>query len=219
MRTRLHHAAVGAALAVALAAAPPAAAQTPAGDSIAGDLFDQRETGIQVFDIDARSGPAGEDPTGTATWHVGGGLGPSWNVDVTCLSVDGNRAVAGFAGTVFFFGMLQPTAGLIRVVDGGGPVSGQDSFEWAEAQGAEGDPPIPGPVDCSTFPSVFGPSIWGGGFNRSGGDLVVTDAKPVPVTKGECTNGGWRSFGVFRNQGDCVSFVATGGKNPPAPGP
>jgi hypothetical protein len=30
-------------------------------------------------------------------------------------------------------------------------------------------------------------------------------------------NGGWRSFGsVFKNQGDCVSFVATGGKNSPS---
>jgi hypothetical protein len=26
-------------------------------------------------------------------------------------------------------------------------------------------------------------------------------------------------FGVFKNQGDCVSSVATGGKNPPAGGP
>jgi hypothetical protein len=31
-----------------------------------------------------------------------------------------------------------------------------------------------------------------------------------------CKNGGWRAFGVFKNQGDCVSFFATGGKNPPA---
>jgi hypothetical protein len=38
----------------------------------------------------------------------------------------------------------------------------------------------------------------------------------MPATKDECGNGGWRSFGAFKNQGDCVSFVATGGKNPPA---
>jgi hypothetical protein len=30
---------------------------------------------------------------------------------------------------------------------------------------------------------------------------------------------GWRDFGVFKNQGDCVSFVATGGKNPPGSSP
>ena len=48
------------------------------------------------------------------------------------------------------------------------------------------------------------------------GDIVVIDAPPLPTTKAQCKNGGWRNFGVFKDQGDCVSFVATGGKNPPA---
>jgi hypothetical protein len=38
----------------------------------------------------------------------------------------------------------------------------------------------------------------------------------LPERKEECKSGGWRNFGVFRNQGDCVSFVATGGPNQPA---
>jgi hypothetical protein len=38
----------------------------------------------------------------------------------------------------------------------------------------------------------------------------------APTTKDDCKNGGWRNFGVFKNQGDCVSFVATKGKNQPA---
>jgi hypothetical protein len=37
----------------------------------------------------------------------------------------------------------------------------------------------------------------------------------LPTKKDECKNGGWQTYGVFKNQGDCVSFVATGGKNPP----
>lgn len=36
----------------------------------------------------------------------------------------------------------------------------------------------------------------------------------VPTTKDQCKDGGWKTFGVFKNQGDCVSFVATKGKNP-----
>jgi hypothetical protein len=48
------------------------------------------------------------------------------------------------------------------------------------------------------------------------GDFVVSDAKSLPTTKDQCKNGGWRSYNVFKNQGDCVSFVATKGKNPPA---
>jgi hypothetical protein len=49
------------------------------------------------------------------------------------------------------------------------------------------------------------------------GTLVVTCA--LPANKDQCKNGGWQSYGVFKNQGDCVSFVATGGKNPPANSP
>jgi hypothetical protein len=45
-------------------------------------------------------------------------------------------------------------------------------------------------------------------------------AEPVliaPTSKGQCKNGGWKSFGTaFKNQGDCVSFVASGGKNQPS---
>jgi hypothetical protein len=37
-----------------------------------------------------------------------------------------------------------------------------------------------------------------------------TYVEPVPTSKDECKNGGWRSFGAFKNQGDCVSFVNAG---------
>jgi hypothetical protein len=38
----------------------------------------------------------------------------------------------------------------------------------------------------------------------------------LPTTTAQCFNGGWQAFKVFKNQGDCVSFVATKGKNPPS---
>lgn len=44
-------------------------------------------------------------------------------------------------------------------------------------------------------------------------------AQPVliaPTTKDQCKRGGWRDFPHFKSQGDCVSFVATEGKNPPS---
>src|SRR5579875_2746400 len=40
----------------------------------------------------------------------------------------------------------------------------------------------------------------------------------APTSKDQCKNGGWQSFtnpGAFKNQGDCVSYVATHGKNGP----
>jgi hypothetical protein len=38
-----------------------------------------------------------------------------------------------------------------------------------------------------------------------------------PTNKDQCKKGGWMNYGdLFKNQGDCVSFIATGGKNPPS---
>jgi hypothetical protein len=51
-----------------------------------------------------------------------------------------------------------------------------------------------------------GPPIFSENF-ASSGEVQLT-------SKEQCKAGGWLSFG-FKNQGDCVSFVATGGKNPP----
>jgi hypothetical protein len=31
----------------------------------------------------------------------------------------------------------------------------------------------------------------------------------------DCKNGAWEDWGVFKNQGDCVSYIATQGKNEP----
>jgi hypothetical protein len=38
----------------------------------------------------------------------------------------------------------------------------------------------------------------------------------VPTSKRQCKKRGWRQYPQFKNQGDCVSFVATKGKNPPS---
>jgi hypothetical protein len=45
-------------------------------------------------------------------------------------------------------------------------------------------------------------------------ESVIRPARPT--LKDQCKNGGWRNYPGFKNQGDCVSFVATKGKNPPA---
>lgn len=54
------------------------------------------------------------------------------------------------------------------------------------------------------------------GNNPYGLDFLgsVTFTAP-PMTTAQCTNGGWRSYGIFKNQGDCVSFVASKGRNLP----
>ena len=51
----------------------------------------------------------------------------------------------------------------------------------------------------------------------SGGtDLwIATRTQIFPATKDECKTGGWERFGIYKNQGDCVSYVATQGENQP----
>jgi hypothetical protein len=45
-----------------------------------------------------------------------------------------------------------------------------------------------------------------------------TWVQPLPTSAEQCKKGGWQQYGVFKNQGDCVSFVATHGRNGPSGG-
>lgn len=61
------------------------------------------------------------------------------------------------------------------------------------------------------------PANLGGGYLF---DNVSLLSGPIPVnrptSKDQCKNDGWKTYGTFKNQGDCVSFVATKGKNQPS---
>ena len=47
-------------------------------------------------------------------------------------------------------------------------------------------------------------------------NVVLPPPPPVPTSGDQCKKSGWKNYGdLFKNQGDCVSFVATHGKNPP----
>lgn len=47
------------------------------------------------------------------------------------------------------------------------------------------------------------------------GDTTTYNFENGPANKDDCKNGGWQAFDSFKNQGDCVSYVATGGKYQP----
>ena len=65
----------------------------PAGPLAFGQCFIPGQLDI---DFDASSGPLGQNPTGTVLWES---LPNSWQVQVTCLQVTGNRASIGGAVT------------------------------------------------------------------------------------------------------------------------
>ena len=90
------------------------------------------------------------------------------------------------------------------VEDRGGP--GQDGFAFAGAPGGVDGSICPSPQSQATVPLT--PFVEG--------DIAVHDAVPLPTSKDLCKNGGWRNLGqTFKNQGQCMSFVATGGKKQP----
>jgi hypothetical protein len=177
---------MGLALAPRASAAAPLDTVTVTGST--GDGF------FSSINISAQSGTSGQNPGGTASFIVGHVLNVSG--PVTCLSVTGpdqggGTATAPTTGIVKFqsngFGVVEVT-----VVDKGG--NGADTFQATPFFGSA--------TDCSTPLTV--PD------QLTSGRAVVFDATPLPTSKGQCKNGGWRNFPQFKNQGDCVSFVNTG---------
>jgi hypothetical protein len=159
------------------------------GSGIAGDEWS--------FDFHATSGASGENPSGEVRFVFQGTIQVEGTV--SCLGVSGNQAVIGVDVT---FSSAGPFPGaFVNVTDGGGP-AGEDTFDARPEWGGV-------PSDCSVPP----PSL--AERTVDSGDITVHDAPPFPTSKEQCRNGGWRTFGVFKNQGDCISFVLTGGKNRP----
>jgi hypothetical protein len=132
------------------------------------------------IDVNVTSGPSGENPTGHLAARLGNQLLESSSI--TCFSVNGNAAVVG--------GTLQPNqAGFtnfsVVLVDNGPADSGLDFFGVAANS------------DC--FPGLPGGNLFPG-------DIVVTDAIPLPTSTDQCKKGGYAQFG-FKNLGGCVAFV------------
>jgi hypothetical protein len=132
------------------------------------------------FQINAQSGPNGENPTGQVT-----GCGTVLSGPVTCLNVQDNNVALLTAQATSVFGPV-----VFKVVDN--DPSGTDHIYAMTGIG----------TDCAVDPGNFDL-----GFT---GSLEVFDAPPLPTSKDQCKNGGWRNYPQFKNQGDCVSFVENG---------
>ena len=194
-----------AAVAAAALFVPGAAqAQSPPRDSVRGDLGPHDNASMSYVVVDVRSGANGEGATGTLRWHNGGGEGVFvfTTATATCLSVNGNRAIVGFSGSRFDQGFYFPVAGLVQIVDRGGYGTGIDTADFAAIQGPGDSPPIPGPTECSSYPSIYPPDF--GAPAADTGDLVVTDAPPTTYT--QCRQAGWVKYG-FASHADCITYV------------
>ena len=178
-----------------LAVAPGASAAAPPLDTVSvtgsGGLF----SGINIT---GQSGTSGQNPSGSVSFIFAGAINVSG--PVTCLSVTGpdhgggtssapTTAILKFQATTF-----TNKIDTLEVVDNGG--NGADTIGVVEVGRAA--------TDCSS------PSLGFESSTLTGGRAVVFDAAPVPTSKDQCKDGGWRNFPQFKNQGDCVSFVENG---------
>lgn len=177
----------------ATATARPPASPAPQMDTAkaSGETQSLGDFTATEIEVDAHSGPSGENPDGSASFVIGGILpisGP-----VVCLDVSGNTALLTVAGP--FASAPHFASFILRLVDNGG--SGLDSFEYFT-----NNPEVPEILDCR-----LGSEFWFGGSLI--GRALVSDVDvqaATPTSKRECRRGGFADFG-FKNQGRCVRYV------------
>jgi hypothetical protein len=184
-------------LAIAASVPGTAMAQTPAGDSVVGRgtarFITPDLAGLTVpFSIDVRSGPSGENPVGGLQLFIAFD-------NPTCLAIRSGGGQVADEAAINFRNTLTGARVLVRIAGG---TSGPRLIGLSTASSA---------TDCSFVPPSSIAEVIEGGIS-------IVDAPPLPTTTAQCKNGGWRSFPGFKNEGDCVSFVASKGKNPPGGG-
>jgi hypothetical protein len=162
-------------------------------DSVSGHVVTESliptATGGPTYDIRATSGPSGENPEGEVTFT---GVDLVITGRVTCLSVHGNVALI----ETFTTGSSFPFNLAYRITDSPTGDLVETTIMTLVSPGC--DVPEPSYIRRDGVVS---------------GDVVVVDAVPLPTSKEQCKNGGWKSFGdEFRNQGQCVAFVERGPK-------
>jgi hypothetical protein len=140
------------------------------------------------------------------------------------LNVDGKNVFVYLGAAPGFTSCTSgPTGNLLASADArfdlsqlGGPFYGT----YADAVALVGAKTVTGiqlVVDAGWFSPATGQSFL---VDNVVIDGVTYDFTARPATADDCKNGGWQTYAElgFKNQGDCVSYVSTGGHNGPAAG-
>jgi len=186
--------------------------------------------------------PAGN--TNITDWTVESGsidyIGSYWTAQSGVRSIDLNGLVEGAISQT-----LSTVPGMVYTVDfylSGNPDSRPESDplyspELKEVEVlAEGSMPIIYSFDTAINGNTHQNMMWdmhsysflatdnttkltisskiGGAFGPALDNVSIDDG--FVLSKEMCKEGGWENYGIFKNQGDCVSYVATQGKNLPA---
>src|SRR3954447_25283959 len=166
---------------VAAVAVPAASAQTPAGDSVTGSgTAGETRADAFFFQIDAHSGPMGENPTGSPLISPAE-IGQPFGGPITCLAVRANVATFNFEGHPG-----STSVGTIVATDS--PAADQIAYVG----------PGRAPTDCSPVTNPPNQPL-------NGGQIVVTDAQP-PATYTQCRQAGWVGYG-YAGHAQCIDAV------------
>jgi hypothetical protein len=145
---------------------------------------------------DARSGPSGENPTGTAGYNTGNHGLYLQDVQVTCLAVSGNEAAVGFygpngptyyypAGNYSGFLLIQDNVASLEATGDGASGFGGGTTPPTQAA-CEAALPLK-PLDVYVFRPEDRPNY---------AAFTVHDAKPWPTQYAQCRHAGWVGLGL-----------------------
>jgi Tol biopolymer transport system component len=177
-------------------------------------IFDNGDVAQLFFGSD-RLGPAGSADIYTSTRQADGSWGPASLVpELSSPGTDNRPNLRADGLEIFFYSDRTGSVGGAHIwistrPDVTAPWSAPVNLgATVNSTAADIHPSLS--ADGRTL--IFASARLGG----EGTDLYMTMREQiVPTTKDQCKDGGWERFGIFKNQGDCVSYVATDGENQP----
>ena len=192
----------------ALVAVPAGADATVTSATCPANAY-ECNTGIEVQPGDTIVATASPD------FSICGGVPGCFMGQITPVSAE--EAGSGYIAQLSFQYSYYNGA-LVYGYDSGGFYRIGPSGYWTAFIAGE-NPSISEPVVATSSGLLYVTTndlYWYYGDNAGSISVTVTSPPPLPIHKAQCKHGGWRTFGVFKNQGDCVSYVATDGKNEPS---
>jgi hypothetical protein len=196
----------------------PGAAQTIHAGGFGPDAFVTKldATGSTLLYSTYLGGSSNDVGRGIAVDGAGSAYvtGNTFSTDFPTTSVATQTTNAG--GFDVFVTKLDATGSALlysTYLGGSGGIFGGADIGNGIAVDSAGSVYVTGSTDSTNFPTTSGAAqTTHAGFN----DAFVAKIVLPPTSTDQCKNDGWQNFGgLFKNQGDCVSFVSTKGKNSP----